>query len=126
MKRTWIGVGLLLTLLLGGVLIARWMERQHTPMVTTLTRAARAAMAEEWEQAEALAVEADGVWKQKRTMVAAFADHSPMEEIDGLFAELEIFRDAREQVHFAATCMELSRKMEAMGDAHSLSWWNLL
>lgn len=126
MKRTGIGVGLLIALLLAGIFSARWMERHHMPLAGLLSQAARAAMAEEWEQAHTLTSHAEQAWSGKRRVTAAFADHGPMEEIDGLFAELEVFYLAGEQVHFATTCRDLSRKLEAMGDAHSLRWWNIL
>ena len=53
------------------------------------------------------------------------ANHTPMEEIDALFAEVEVYAAAREETDFAAGCAALSRKMEAMGQAHGASWWNL-
>ena len=48
-----------------------------------------------------------------------------MEEIDALFAEVEVYAAAREETDFAAGCAALSRKVEAMGQAHGASWWNL-
>ena len=48
-----------------------------------------------------------------------------MEEIDALFAEVEVYAAAREETDFAAGCAALSRKVEAMGQAHGASWWKL-
>ena len=59
------------------------------------------------------------------TWGTCFADHTPMEEIDALFAQVEVYAAAREETDFAAGCAALSRKVEAMGLAHGASWWNL-
>ena len=126
MKRAWIGAGLLTVLLLGGLLSGRWMTKVHTPLAGILEQAAQAAMAEQWERAVSLQEQGEALWQKRRNLAAAFADHSPMEEIDECFAELKIFAHKGEWVHFASTCMSLSRKLEAMGEAHRLTWWNLL
>ena len=52
--------------------------------------------------------------------------HTPMEEIDALFAQVEVYAAAREEAEFAAGCAELSRRMEAMANAHGAQWWNVL
>jgi len=49
-----------------------------------------------------------------------------MDEIDSLFAQLEVFRQAGLWGDFSACCRRLSRLIEAMAEAHSLTWWNLL
>ena len=126
MKRTWFGAGLLGVLLVLSLLTAWWMDRCHSPVAGDLQQAAEAAMAEDWERAETLCDRAAQSWERCRKITAVFADHGPMEEIDSLFAELKIYTDAREQVHFAATCAQLSRQVDAMGEAHGLMWWNIL
>ena len=126
MKRVWFGAGLLAVLLLGGLLSGRWMTRNQQPLADLMEQAAQAAMAEEWDQALTLSGQAENAWRRQRDLAAAFADHGPMEEIDESFAELKVFSQSREQIHFASACMALSRKLEAMGEAHRLVWWNLL
>ena len=126
MKRTWIGAVILTALLVTGLLSARWMERHHAPLETLLRQAAEAALEDRWDQARSRFERAQEGWQEKRNLTAAFSDHSPMEEIDSQFAEGTVYAAAGEQVHFAALCLSLAEKMEAMGDAHSLSWWNIL
>ena len=126
MKRMWIGAALLAVLLLGGLLSGRFMARTHGPLEEVLEQAAQAALTDQWEMAEELSGRAEAAWRQRRNLAAAFADHSPMEEIDEAFAELAVFARSREAVHFAVTCRSLGRKMAAMADAHSLAWWNIL
>ena len=49
-----------------------------------------------------------------------------MDEVDALFAEMEIYARTGEQPHFAACCKELAQRLEAIADAHKFSWWNVL
>ena len=126
MKRMWIGVVLLAVLLVSGLLAAEFMEKTHGPIVSDLKQAADAAMEGSWGRAEALTARARKSWDKHRFLTAAFADHGPMEEIDALFAQLEAYREAGDTLGFAAVCAALSKQLEAMGDAHELSWWNLL
>ena len=126
MKRGWIGLGLLLVLLAGSIAVTRGMDAGHTPLSRDLERASGLALSGEWDEAAQLAEAAREEWENKWNFGAAFADHEPMEEIDGLFAQVEVYIRAREEVSFAAVCAELAKRLEAMGDAHGLTWWNLL
>ena len=126
MKRIRFGAALLGVLLVVSLLAARWMDDCHSPVAEDLSRAAEAAMAEDWETAQTLSRRAAGSWERHRKLTAVFADHGPMEDIDSLFAQLKIFAEAQETVHFAATCAQLSRQVDAMGEAHGLMWWNIL
>lgn len=126
MRRMWIGVGLLALVLVAGLWAAEWMDRSHGAMAKDLDRAGEFAMAGRWEDARR---ELDAVrenWQKKRPVTAAFADHEPLEEIDGLFAQLEIFAQGKKQTDFAAVCAYLARQLEALGDDHSLTLYNLL
>lgn len=126
MKRGWIGLGLLLVLLAGGLLGTWGMTACHEPMAEDLEKAAAYALLGDWNRAESLAQTARADWEACWQFTAIFADHAPMEEIDGLFAQLEVYEDVRDAVPFAAVCKELSREVQAMGDAHGLNWWNML
>lgn len=126
MKRSWIGAGLLALLLASAALVTWGMDRVHEPIARELDSAAEFALSGNWDQAEALAKKADAAWQESRNFSACFADHGPMEEIDGDFAQLEVYANAREGVAFAAAAAQLSQKVQAMGDAHGLVWWNVL
>ncbi len=126
MKRCWFGFLLLLILLAGGLASTFAMTRCHEPIAKQLEAAAAHSMAENWESAAALMEEAQARWRSCRSLSSALADHGPMEEIDGLFRELTVYAKARERVHFSSTCLSLSQKIMAMGEAHSLSWKNIL
>lgn len=126
MKRGWIGLGLLLLLLAAGVLSAWAMVRWHSPLEQQLDLAAQYALASDWEQANRMVRDAENQWEKRWHPSAIFADHGPMEEIDALFAQLEVYEEEREALSFAALCKELSRELAAMGEAHVPNWWNLL
>lgn len=126
MKRLWIGIIVLAVLLILGGAVSWAMDAIHISMAENLQQAAEAAMAEDWGAALQCAEKARESWKDHQHFVAAFADHTPMDELEGLFAELEIYAQAREQAHFAATCAHLAQLAQAMAESHSPTWWNFL
>lgn len=126
MKRLWIGVSLLAVLLFLGLGITEFMCRIHEPMAEDLKEASRLALDDEWSKAEACAKRARDLWEQNRHLTAAVADHEPMDSIDALFAELEIYAACRDSVSYSGTCAHLSELVSAMGKEHRFSWWNLL
>ena len=126
MKGFFIGVAVLAILLVTGAVIAWGMDAIHQPIAQQLQQAEQAALAEDWDTALREAAAARDAWDSGWRITAAFADHTPMDDIDGLFAELEIYAKAREKDHFAATCAHLAQLAEAMAKSHSPTWWNLL
>lgn len=126
MKRCRIGAYLLLALLVIGLLSSWGMVRCSEPVGETIAWAAEAALREDWDNAETLAGQARARWEKYWGVCAAFADHEPMENINGLFAQLEVYAYSRDAQNFAAVCAQLSEDAKAIGEAHSLKWWNLL
>ncbi len=124
MRRCWIGLALLLVLLAGAALVTWSMARIHEPIADALESASRLALDGDLAQARALAAEAAQDWAQGTAFRGCFADHAPMEEADGGFAELAVYADAGETAEFAAACARLSRQVAAMAQAHSLRVWN--
>lgn len=109
MKRLWVGIILLVVLLAGTLAVTVAMDRIYAPITEAL---------------EAGDLEAAEVRYQRwRDLTAAFADHGPMEEMDALFARAEICEDEQER---KALCAELAKRAQAMSNAHSPTWWNLL
>lgn len=126
MKRSWIGFLLLILLLFGSVWSVRLMDRIHRPLAGTLRQAAQCAMEGDWEKAGSFFREAEEGWEKWEHIRSCFADHTPVEEIDGDFEMLKVFCAARETASFAGGCLQLSRQVAAVGEAHELVWWNLL
>jgi hypothetical protein len=126
MNRLWIGAGLLILFLLLGIVFGVWMDQTHSDLSLVLEEASQLASQERLQEAAALSQDAYTRWLRCRNATASLADHTPMEEIDSLFRELEVYVQMDEPVHFAATCAQLSAMLKAMSESQSVSWWNLL
>ncbi len=126
MKRLWLGI-VLLALLLGAGLLTTWqMDRLAQPVSRYLRTASQAALEEDWEKARQQMEQAEKQWQKHWHLSAALMDHTPMEDIDALYAKLPIYLQHRDAVAFAACCAQLETMTEATGEAHGFSWWNLL
>lgn len=126
MKRCRFGLGLLLVLLVLGAVSAWAMVKGLEPLSETIQQAGEAALREDWEAAEEIADRVKECWENRFPYFASFSDHEPMENINGLFAQLEVYGKSKDPQNFAAICALLARDLEAIGEAHSLKWWNIL
>lgn len=126
MKRLWIGTGLLALVLVLGIWTGSRMKAVHIPTAEDLEDAALWAMRDEWGQAEAHAARAKKNWDKNRPMTASVADHEPMDDIDALFAELEVFAARQDQMAYSSLCVHLAEELKALSEEHRLFWWNLL
>lgn len=126
MKRSWIGFFLLLMLLGLGILATWGMDEIHGPIGEELQLAAAESLAGNWRQAAFHTARARRDWEAWQLVRSCLTDHDPMEEIDALFSALEVYGSCREKMAFSALCREMAEKIEAIGDAHSLVWKNIL
>jgi hypothetical protein len=126
MKRLWFGLAILAVLLASGYLILNRLDKIHAPIAADLEQAAAAALREDWDTALDLAQHATIRWEKFHRFTAAFADHTPMDELDSLFAELNIYARMQENPHFSATCAHLRFLTTTIADSHRLTWQNLL
>ncbi len=126
MKRLYIGISILAILFTIGLFISSAMHRMYAPITKLLDDAAQAALQEDLPTAKEKAEKARALWEKRKNATAAVADHTPMEDIDHLFAEMEIYAQAEEFPHLAACCAQLSAMVRNMGEAHQLNLWNLL
>ena len=123
MIRVWIGVGILLGLLAVGVLVMQVTERQLGQVSETLQQASEAL---DWESAVMLSKAAQQEWKAKWHLMAAISDHTDMEMVDSVFAQLKVYRSRRDENAHAAACAQLSEAVRDLKENHRLTWWNLL
>ncbi len=126
MKRMWIGVGLLAVVLISGIWTGNRMIQTHLPCADDLENSAACAMAEDWAGAGKLAAQARNTWQKNRKVSASVTDHEPMDEIDAIFEELEVYRAREETAAYSAGCMYLAEQLRDLGNSFKLSWWNLL
>lgn len=125
MTRFWIGMGLLLVLLAGGV--ALWLEAApfHSELARDLDRAAELALEGSWEQARALAVSARDRWLPLQGAFSAITDHEPVERMHALFREISLMGQ-EQTVDFIAACVHLAETARAIGETQTLKWWGIL
>ena len=126
MKRFFIGIVLLVLLFLGGHLTARVLHADFEPIALELRQASREALEGDRILADRLSRLARERWEAGWKRTAVFADHGPMEQIDGLFAQLEVYRDTGNTAAFSAICLRLALEISELGEDHRLSWWNFL
>ena len=126
MNRLWLGIVLMATLLAAGIWVGSYMNTTGTAISSTLYSAAAAALSGDWQAASGLAETARNQWDAAWHRIAAMADHAPMDEIDGLFAQLRRYQETGVIADFAAYCSRISQLITAVGEAHSFNWWNLL
>ena len=126
MKRVWFGIGLLIFFLLLGIFFSLWMTSTHEHISRHLAQACSLSQEKDMVQAGKLAQNASSLWKRYRNRIAALADHTPMEEIDGLFQELQVYLRMDEPEHFSSTCARLEVLLQSMGDSHRINWWTVL
>ncbi len=126
MARGWFGLAILIVFLILGFVTAGVMDNAHLPTESLLAQAAEKTLNGDFEEAVSLGQQAKSRWDKHWNGTATVADHSPMDDVDALFAEMEIYAEAKEEPHFAAVCRELSRRIQAVAEAHRFSWWNIL
>lgn len=123
MRRIWIGVGLLAVLLVLGLTVMSITDRRLGQVSETLQQASEA---RDWEKAVSLAQSAHREWESSWQLMAALADHTDMDNIDGIFARLEVYRHRRSETDHAAACAQLSEAIRDLEENHRFTWWNLL
>lgn len=126
MKRLWIGVVILAVLLGLGVGTTVFAVRTQEDISQNLQQASDAALRGKWAEASSLSLGAKAKWETYRKGTAAIADHEPMEEIDDLFSQMEVYLQTRQQIPFSVCCASLSVLTNAIGEAHAINWWSLL
>ena len=125
-RHLWIGVGLLLVLLIAGLLLTTFVDHTCIPISQLLEQAGNVSEQGDWETASMLVHSAQIQWEENWNRIATLADHSPMDEIDGLFAQTMAYAKGVSAVDLTAYCRRLASLIRAVSEAHSLTWWNLI
>ena len=125
-RRFLLGLAILILVLAFAIGAAIGMKAIHAPGEEALAQAARFALAGDMEQAVPLARGAYERWQKYRGTTSAFADHTPMDEIERLFREMLVYAEEKEVSHFAACCTQLSAMLKATYETHSFSLKNIL
>lgn len=125
-RRFYLGVGVLVVFLVLGLIASFGLAHIHEPIADTLAQASQAALTGDLAGGTQLAQQAESRWHAFWKTTASVADHTPMDEIDSLFAEMTVFAQAEDAEHFAACCAQLAKLVQSVADAHNPGWQNLL
>ena len=126
MKRCWFGAGLLAVFLLSGLLTSRWAKDCYGEITESVARAETAFARENWDMAERMTEGARDRWEEYWRLSASITDHSPMEQVDSLFDQLDNYTRGRDAIGCMGLCAQLRNALEAIAESHSLTWWNLM
>lgn len=126
MKRSYLGLFLLVLLLALSLLGSRFMGEVQVPVLRGLQQAQQLSLEGRWEEAAEQAEAAWEHWDGHLLLQGFFADHNALEQIQGGFAQLSVYGRNREAVAFAALCAQLRSQVEAVGKAHDLNLQNLM
>lgn len=125
MGRFWLGVSLLAAFLVLSLFVGFAIEQAQNPIAAQLEQATAACLRGDSEAGYRLARQARHNWQTCWHWVAAVSDHAPIDEIDSLFSQVEVYAQAGQPEAFAAYCARLSQLVLAVSEAHSLHLWNL-
>jgi hypothetical protein len=126
MGRFYLGVGILVLFLILGLWVTSSMDTVHQSVAEILDKATAKALSGDLTEGISLAQQAQTSWQNHWHGTASVADHAPMDEIDGLFAQLQVYGQTGQAGDFAAYCARISNLVTAIGEAHGLTWWNFL
>lgn len=126
MKRAWIGAALLTALLALSLWASRTMTAIHEPIARDLDRAAACSLREDWDGAAMGFSQALAQWQKWDRLRCCLADHNSVEQTDARMAAAEVWLLAKEPAAFASACRSLAKQVDALGQSHSILWWNLL
>lgn len=126
MLRLWIGIGILVILLAMGIGLLWGSGVFFEELSQDLQQAGNFALAGNWQAAGEKVEKSREKWEAYRPFWASFTDHEPVEQMQNLFSQLELYRTRQLEVEFAAVCRNLVHVAEAIDESHSLKWWSVL
>ncbi|MBE6920856.1 MAG: DUF4363 family protein [Ruminococcaceae bacterium] len=126
MLRLWIGIGILAILLAMGIGLLWGSGVFFEELSQDLQQAGDFALAGNWQAAGEKVEKSREKWEAYRPFWASFTDHEPVEQMQNLFSQLELYRARQLEVEFAAVCRNLVHVAEAIDEAHGLRWWSVL
>lgn len=124
--RFWLGIILLVFLLISGLLLSAVLSQKQAHMTDLLNQAKTLAHNQSMEKAGAIAREAYEIWQQRWKLLAAIADHEPLDAVEAAFQEMLAFAKEADTEEFSASCGRLISGITAISQAHELAWWNIL
>lgn len=126
MNRLWLGIGVLAALLGCSLWVTGRSGKVHGDISQRLEQAAQAALAEDWPAVAVMTEQIHRRWDDNLRFSTAFSEHSLLDEVEAGIARLEVYLSRHQASDYAAQSAALARRVEALEEAHRLSWNNLL
>ena len=126
MNKLWLGIGLMVILLAGGIGLLWGSTVFFNDFSRNVEEAGELALVGDWSAATEKMVKTQRKWERYRRFWASFTDHEPMEQMQTLLSQIELYRKEQLEVEFASACRALSHVAEAIEESHSLRWWSVL
>lgn len=126
MNKLWIGIGLMVILLLGGIGLLWGSNVFFDGFSRYVSEAGELALVGDWSGATEKMNKSQRQWDTYRRFWASFTDHEPVEQVQTLLLQIELYRKEQREVEFASACRALSRVAENIEESHSLRWWSVL
>ncbi len=126
MSRLWIGIGLLVILLAMSIGLLWGSKVFFEDFSENMEQAGALALAGNWAEAEKKVQHSRARWERWRYFWSAFTDHEPVEQMQNLFSQLDVFRQRQLEIDFATVCRNLVHVADAIDESHSLKWWSVL
>ena len=124
--RLWIGIGLLVVLLAMGIGLLWGSSVFFQNFIENLEEASDLALSGNWQLAVEKAEKSRKEWDRFHDFWSAFTDHEPVEEIENLFSQLQVYQIRQLEVDFSSVCRSLVHLAEAMEESHGIKWWSVL
>jgi hypothetical protein len=126
MNRLWIGIAILVLIVAFGVGIWWGSALFFGDFSREMQDAGEAAVAEDWALAVQKAEKCREKWERFRPVWASLTDHAPVEQVQLLFSQLELYEAEKRAAEFAVCCRSLAKEAEAIEESHGLAWWSIL
>lgn len=124
-RRFYLGAAILLALLVLGIFSGIWVDQASQQVVRCLAQAEEAVWNGNIADALVFSQQAQKLWDDTWNRVAVVADHTSMDEIDSLFAQMAYYAQTDTSL-FGAGCARVRELVSAVSDGHQFTWWNLL
>ena len=126
MKRSWFGAVLLIVLLILSIAAAFFMTRLHEDLALEARLSADSALLGQWDDVHLLLRRISRRWDRFSGLRSCLTDHEALEAIDATLAQMEVCRQSKNALHYQLLCAQLQTQLTALGEAHTLTWRNLL
>ena len=126
MKRVWIAVGLLLTILAGTLTHSFYIASFTRDLSLLLEAAETEAEQGAWDKAEELTQTAHKKWDERSTYLHITLRHTETDEVYTGFREVAEFIQCRETGEYSAANARLIAKLELLTEAEQLTLKNVL